>query len=305
MKGLISLFLYGLAAFLFLCLFGSITVMIFGIKTQEGTAIIFFFVVLLSYLCLIHRLNKQGEITAKKYRELVLASTEKGWLAFFIRFYLYTYVYLVRNIDELKKESLNNNLALMNAAIAITLLVGYIMHFLEEPFKPISQTIFGWPALIGFILLALASYQGLKERIRRYAKKMKFWKKAFWIRMFHKSTYRVMFRLLLKIGLVLLTLGISILILNSCLEPSYQAEWIKDLYFYLIVAGAAIWAMVIFVSAMTVLCSIREKSLISYLIESGRTREEAQKEANDALLTQLTDNRTLWPYTNTFMGKDR
>lgn len=305
MKGLISLFLYGLAAFLFLCLFGIIAVGIFGLETQENTAIIFFFVVLLSYLCLIYRLNKSGEITGKKYRALAYASTEKGWSAFFIRLYLYTYVYLVRNIDELKKESLNNNLALMNAAIALILLAGHIIYFFFTPFKPTSQAIFGWPSLIGFYLLFSASYAELKERIYRYGKKMKFWKKSFWTRQLHKSIHRVIVRLMPKIGLVLITLGMSILIMNSCLEQGYQAEWIKNLYTGLIIGGIVTWTMVIFVLGMTFFYSIGEKSLISYLIESGKTREEAQKEAEDSLLTQLTGNGTFWPYAKTFMGKDK
>jgi len=303
MKGLFSLFLYGLAAFLFLCLFGIIAVGIFGLETQEDTAIIFFFVVLLSYLCLIHRLNKSGEIADKKYRALAYASTKKSWSAFFIRFYLYTYVYLVRDIDEMKKESLNNNLALMNAAIALILLAGHSIYFFFTPFKPTNQAIFGWPSLIGFILLSSASYAGLKERIYRYSRKMKFWKKAFWTRQIHKSFYRVIIRLLPKIGLVLLTLGVSILIMNSCLEPSYQNGWMKNLYTGLIIGGTVTWAMVIFVLGMAYINSIREESLISGFMENGKTREEAKKEANDWLLDQPIDTRALYWSYNPFIGK--
>lgn len=219
---------------LILGLLAMIVTIISGVTPGSNRAITWFFAALIPYLVLTYKVNRH-----------------QGKLLFS-----------------------KNNLALVNAIGALSLLVFYVMHF-GNIFKPISQTLFGWPALIGFILLSLASYGGLKERIHRYAKRMKFWKKEFWKRQFHKSFYRVIVKLLPKTGLIFITLGVAVLIMKSCLNPIYQPNGLNTIYQLLIFLGIFIWLLTSFSIISSIIISTTAK-------ETGKTCEEIEKEIASA-----------------------
>jgi|GEM_PF-3908761 hypothetical protein len=182
---------------------------------------------------------------------------------------LFFWIYLIHNLNKSKnKPHLKNNLALVNTIGALSLLAFYVMHFWNL-FKPTGQILFGWPALIGSILLALTTYEGFKERIHNYAKRMKFWKKTFWKRQFHKSVYRVAVRFLPKTGLILIASGVAILIMNSNLIV-WNHE-LKNVYLILILLGVFIWLL----TSLSILSAIFISATVK---ETGKTYEEVEKE---------------------------
>lgn len=154
---------------------------------------------------------------------------------------LLPYILLVNRMNDSKnlfiKRYIKNNLGIFNAISALCLLVFYIMHF-GDVFKPTSQILFNAPALFGSILLGLVSYLGLKNRLNYYSKKIKFWKKSFWRKLFNKSPRRFITKFLPKTGLVLILVGFAFKIMKANLLPVYQSIEITTLYQTLIISGA-------------------------------------------------------------------
>lgn len=185
---------------------------------------------------------------------------------------LLPYLFLVNKVNKHRSKLLfsKNNLALVNTVGALSLLAFYVMHF-WNPFKPVSQILFDWPALVGFIFLGLASYGGQKERIHHYARRIKFWKKSFWRRQFHKSFYRVITKLLPKTGLILIALGIATQIMNSGLNPEHQINGLNSFSLILIFLGVFIWFFTFF-SIINFIC------ISDTAKETGKTYEEVERE---------------------------